>query len=200
MPDKKSARLVSSNYALRRARMLVPVICLIPAAGVYKKSMHGSSRLPRSSTHSAEQIYHRSVECRDVIGLAARDEVAVDDYLLIHPFGAGVPEISLKCWPRGYLSPARRSSFDDSPWAVTDHRHWLIRIEEGLYKFNRFWLHSQLVRVHYASWKQQRTEFLRPGTFKVHIDLKFVTPVFRIPSANMIAFGRYDDSFGAGLI
>src|SRR5919197_5674505 len=55
-----------------------------------------SRRVPCLRTHLAEQRDHPPVERREVVGLAARHQVAVDRDLLIHPCRPGVPEIALE--------------------------------------------------------------------------------------------------------
>jgi hypothetical protein len=42
----------------------------------------------------------RAIECGNVVGLPAEDELPVCDNLLIHPGGACIFEISFQRWPR----------------------------------------------------------------------------------------------------
>src|SRR5690242_297476 len=77
-------------------------------------------RGPRLLACPAEQIDDPSVERRDVVGIAARHEVAVGDDRLIHPFSPGVPEIGLQRRPRGDAPSMRRAGLDHRPWSVAD--------------------------------------------------------------------------------
>src|ERR1700761_5560244 len=47
---------------------------------------------------AAEQLDHFPVECREIIGAAARDQPLVHDRFLVHPVCAGVLEV---CFERG---------------------------------------------------------------------------------------------------
>jgi len=49
--------------------------------------------------HAREQLDHLLVEGRDVVRLAARDEVVVDDDLLVDPLAAGVADVGLERRP-----------------------------------------------------------------------------------------------------
>ena len=40
-----------------------------------------------------ELLNHLSIECRDIIGLTARDQSVIGDHLLIDPLGAGIDQI-----------------------------------------------------------------------------------------------------------
>jgi hypothetical protein len=62
---------------------------------------------------------HRFVECRNVIGLAAGYELAIDDNLAIYPVGAGILQISLERRPGSdSLSPQCASSSVHGPWQI----------------------------------------------------------------------------------
>ena len=58
-----------------------------------------SCRLTLTCQGAAEELDHFTVECGDVIRLAAGDEIAIDHHFLIHPFRAGVLKIGLERWP-----------------------------------------------------------------------------------------------------
>src|SRR5437763_16792680 len=51
-----------------------------------------------------ELLDHLSVERRDIVGLAARDEPVVHDDLLVDPVGAGVAQIGLEGRPRRHFT------------------------------------------------------------------------------------------------
>src|ERR1700754_3025351 len=50
-------------------------------------------------TCAAEQLDRFPVECRDIIGTAARDQALVHDRFLVHPVGAGVLEVGFERGP-----------------------------------------------------------------------------------------------------
>jgi hypothetical protein len=52
-----------------------------------------------SPTCAAEQLDRFSVECRDIIGTAARDQALVHDRFLVHPVRAGIPEVGFERGP-----------------------------------------------------------------------------------------------------
>ncbi len=58
-----------------------------------------SCRFPCPRTRTGELVDHLPVKGRNIIGLAARDEVPVDHDLLIYPLRADIPEISLQRRP-----------------------------------------------------------------------------------------------------
>src|SRR3981081_4925212 len=58
-------------------------------------------------TRPAEYVKHRRVERWNIVRLAARYEIAVDNYFLIDPFGTGIAEICLQRRPGGDSSPTR---------------------------------------------------------------------------------------------
>src|SRR5690348_10765402 len=47
-----------------------------------------------------EQVDHRAAECGEVVGLAARHEVAVAMHLLVDPLAAGVADVGVQAGPR----------------------------------------------------------------------------------------------------
>ena len=53
-------------------------------------------RLP---SHAAEQVEHLAIECRNVVGFAARHEVAVHHNFLIHPLRACISQIRFEGRP-----------------------------------------------------------------------------------------------------
>src|SRR5689334_4845971 len=93
--------------------------------------------LPRRRTRAitlvlafADLLDELAAERRDVVGLAARDDAAVDHHLLVDPARAGVLEIGLERRPRGDLQALDRAGFDERPRSVADHADRLARIDE----------------------------------------------------------------------
>src|ERR1700722_901340 len=50
-------------------------------------------------TCAAEQLDRFPVECRNIIGTAARDQALVHDRFLVHPARAGIPEVGFERGP-----------------------------------------------------------------------------------------------------
>jgi hypothetical protein len=51
-----------------------------------------------------EDADHLAIKCREIVRLAARYELSVDNDLLIHPIGARIPKVILKSRPACDLS------------------------------------------------------------------------------------------------
>jgi hypothetical protein len=55
-----------------------------------------SSGRTRRGALPVKEFDHRAVEGRDIVGLAARHEFAIDHHLLVHPLRTSIAEISLE--------------------------------------------------------------------------------------------------------
>src|SRR5882672_7659763 len=95
-----------------------------------------------------ELLEHLGVELRDVIRLAAGDDALVHHDGLVHPLGAGVPEVGLERWPRGDPPAANDAGLHQRPRPVADHRHRLALVHEGLHERHRVRVHPQGVGIH----------------------------------------------------
>src|SRR5438132_1041865 len=64
-----------------------------PVASRHGCNPRGGPPLPTDRSAAGDQLDQLLVERRDVVGLAAGDQVAVDDDLLVDPGAAGVAEV-----------------------------------------------------------------------------------------------------------
>ena len=87
----------------------------------------GMRRDPARGGSAGEEREQGVVERRQVVGLAARDEVAVDDDLLVDPVGAGVAQVGLQARPRRHPPAPHDVGLDQRPGRVADGRHRLVR-------------------------------------------------------------------------
>src|SRR3982074_2865317 len=92
-----------------------------------------SRRFPCIPAATTEQVNHRPIERRNIVGLAARYEISVDHDLLIKPLCAGIPQVGFQRRPGRNPSPARCTCLDHGPGTVTNHCHRLAGIEEALH-------------------------------------------------------------------
>ena len=81
---------------------------------------------------AGERGHGRLVEGGQVVGLAAGDQVAVDDDLLVLPVGAGVAQVGLQARPRGERAATDDVGLDQRPRRVADGGDGLVGVEEGL--------------------------------------------------------------------
>ena len=72
-----------------------------------------------------DRLQQGTVEGREVAGVAAGDQVAVDDDLLVHPGAAGVADVGLQARPGGEPPAADHVGLDQGPGCVADGRHRL---------------------------------------------------------------------------
>ena len=63
------------------------------------RALHPALRGMTSPTCAAEQLDRFPVECRDIIGAAARDQVLVHDRFLVHPVRSGILEVGFERGP-----------------------------------------------------------------------------------------------------
>src|SRR5581483_4230948 len=103
----------------------------------------------RSGRHAlpGEDPEHLAVEGRDVVRLAARDEVAVDHDLLVDPVAAGVPDVRLEGRPRGDSLAPHNPRLDEHPGAVADDRHRLAGPVELAHERHDVLVPAELVGV-----------------------------------------------------
>src|SRR4051812_41644858 len=77
-----------------------------------------------------ELLDRLAAEGLQIVGLAARDQAAVDVDLLVHPFAAGVADVGLQAGPRRERATAYDVRLDERPGAVADRRDRLAALEE----------------------------------------------------------------------
>src|SRR5215213_6024585 len=71
-------------------------------------------------------------ERRHVVGVAARDETLISNYLLVHPVAARVADVGLQGGVRGQGTSLHHVGFDERPRTVADHSDRLGMLEEGM--------------------------------------------------------------------
>ncbi len=71
--------------------------------------------------NSCKQLQHRSVECRNIVGLPATDPVFVQDRFLIGPITAGVADVVLNGEVAGEMATLDESGGEEWPGAVANH-------------------------------------------------------------------------------
>src|SRR4030095_10134838 len=69
-----------------------------------------------------EFLDHFPIEGQQIVGLAARNDPAMDDDFLVDPLGARILEVFLERRPRSDPEPAHRVGFDQRPRTMADHR------------------------------------------------------------------------------
>jgi len=83
--------------------------------------MSDLARSFRLLLNSCKQLQHRSVECRNIVGLPATDPVFVQDRFLIGPITAGVADVVLNGKVAGQMATLDESGGESSqgPWQIT---------------------------------------------------------------------------------
>src|SRR5690349_18831785 len=75
---------------------------------------------PREGPGSAQRVEQGLGDGRDVVGVAAGDEVAVDDDLLVDPLAAAVADVGLQARPAGEALALDPVGLDEGPGCVAD--------------------------------------------------------------------------------
>ncbi|KAI1691004.1 tripartite tricarboxylate transporter family receptor domain-containing protein [Ditylenchus destructor] len=137
---------------------------------------------------------------RNVVGLSAGDELAVDDDLLVAPLRARVLQVGLQRGPRGHLVALDAAGVDQRPWAVADRRDGLAGLDECTHEGDRLLVDAQRVGVHDAARQQQRVEVVGPGALERHVDREAVGRIVMVPAAHAALGGRDDPRPRAGVV
>ena len=147
---------------------------------------------PVLATCAGEQLGHLRIEGGDVVGFSARDQITIDNNLLIDPVSSRVLEIGFQRWPGGHAPPSRGTCLDDGPRPVADRCHWLAGIEEGLHERDCLGVHPEEIGVHHTARQEQRVVVLRLRLIERLIHVQFITPLRELPGSNTGVFGRDD--------
>src|SRR3954471_3181013 len=83
---------------------------------------------------------------------------------------------------------------------MTDRSDRLAGIEKGLNEAYGLIIHAEGIGIDHAARQQQRVEVFRACAVERHINRKVLAPIREVPAAHPIALGRYDISFGTGLV
>lgn len=97
-------------------------------------------------------------EGREVVGVAAGDEVAVLDDLLVDPLGAGVAQVGLEARPARDGAAAHDVGLDESPGCVADRGNRLPAGDEVPDERDGVCVGAQGVRVGHSTGQHQRVE------------------------------------------
>ena len=154
----------------------------------FRRGSGGAPGLPggRPGPRTAEQADHRLVEGRDVVGLAARHEVAVHDGLLVDPLRAG--------FSRSVCSDGQDASRRPraAPASMRVHGPWQI-VATGLPASKNAFanvtavrLHPQRVGVDDTAGQEQRVEVPRPGAVERDVDRVLVAPLGELPGSDAV--------------
>src|SRR5476649_1530251 len=130
----------------------------------YRKdeSPHGSAL----ASSRLQLLQQRLIEGRDIVGLAAGDQLTVDHHLLIAPLRAGVAQVDLQTGPAGHALALGHTGIDQRPRAVADRRDRLVLAREIADEKYRLFTQPQLVRIADTTRQQQRIVIARRGVMK----------------------------------
>src|SRR4051794_26519238 len=196
---KRSPLLCRGSVAVAQ---LVELRVVVPVAAGSSPVRHLEATGPRvaaplrtrSGRHAlaGEDPQHLAVEGRDVVRLPARDEVAVDDDLLVHPLAAGVADVRLERRPRGDALAAHGPGLDEYPGAVADDRHRLPGVVEPAHEGDGVLVPAQLVRVTDAAGHEERVVVVVRDLVDRAIDLDRVRRVEVVEALDLAVFERDD--------
>ena len=105
-----------------------------------------------------DRLEQGGVEGREVVGVAAGDEVAVLDDLLVDPLGAGVAQVGLEARPARDGAAAHDVGLDESPGCVADRGNRLPAGDEVPDERDGVCVGAQGVRVGHSTGQHQRVE------------------------------------------
>jgi amino acid efflux transporter len=110
-----------------------------------------------------QRLEEGGVEGRQVVGVAARDEVAVLDDLLVDPLRAGVAQVGLEAGPAGDGAAAHDAGLDEGPGRVADRGHRLAARHEVADERDGVCVGAQRVGVRDPAGEHQGVEVVDGG-------------------------------------
>jgi amino acid efflux transporter len=110
-----------------------------------------------------ERLEEVGAEGGQVVGVAAGDEVAVLDDLLVDPFGPGVAQVGLEAGPAGDGAAAHDVGLDEGPRRVADRRDGLAAGDEVADERDGVRVGAQRVGVRDAAGEHERVEVVDRG-------------------------------------
>src|SRR4051794_21388250 len=204
---KRSPLLCRGSVAVAQ---LVELRVVVPVAAGSSPVRHLETTGPRraaplrtrSGRHAlaGEDPQHLAIESGDVVRLPARDEVAVDDDLLVDPVAAGVADVRLEGRPRGDALAAHDPRLDEHPRAVADDRHRLPGLLEPAHEGDGVLVAAQLVRVADAARNQERVVVVGRDLVDRAVDLDRVRRVEVVEALDLAVFERDDLDLCAGVL
>src|SRR5262249_1086019 len=135
------------------------------------------SELRRKSsfmTTFGELSDHFSVECWNVIRLAAGNQSIVHDHFLIHPAFAPIAQAALNRRPRSHSSSANKVRVDQDLGPMTNDRDRFALTKEVPREVQSPLVGAHRIRIVEATRNHQRVEFLRTRFSECKIDIEFV--------------------------
>jgi hypothetical protein len=155
----------------------------------------------RSGGHGRRQGRgQRAGERRDVVGVAAGDQVVVDDDLLVLPGRTRVAQVGLQARPRGDRAVAHDVGLDERPGRVADRGNRLAGLHELAHEGHGIGVGAQGVRVGDAAGQHQRRVVGDLGGGHGEVDVEDVTLVEVVVGLHRAFLGRDENRRGAGLL
>ena len=190
-----TARQAGSIARLVRAKSLVPFHFSPRYEGRAAEleaeafaAWNGDRPLFRSVHPRGEDPHHRLVELRDVGGLAAGDELAVDDHRLVAPLRAGVAQVGLQARPARHVPALRDARVDERPRPVADRGDGLALARDVADEADRLVAQAQLVGIRDAAGKHERVEVAGARVLHVELDREAVGGRKVVESLDLLAF------------
>jgi len=143
-----------------------------------------------SAASRRQRFHHRLAEGRNVIGLAAGDQVAVHHHFRVAPARAGIGQVLLQRRPRGDLVSLRQPAVDQQPGAVADRRHRLAGTGHAADEIQYCFVGAQGVWTDHATGQHQRIETAGVGAIQWLIHGDRITPVLVLPALDARLLGR----------
>ncbi|SDP10689.1 amino acid exporter, AAE family [Pedococcus dokdonensis] len=131
------------------------------AAVVYQWWSGRRGRLARRPVR--QRLEERAVERREVVGVAAGDEVAVLDDLLVDPLGPGVAQVGLQARPARDGAALQHVGLDQRPRGVADGRDRLAAGHEVADEGDCVGVGAQCVGVGHPTGQDQGVEVVDGG-------------------------------------
>src|SRR5471032_3409768 len=186
--------IATHQYRKRPREAADAMACEMRRAGdmaAYRKdeSPHGSAL----ASSRLQLLQQRLIEGRDIVRLAAGDQLTVDHHLLIAPLRAGVAQVDLQTGPAGHALALGHAGVDQRPRAVADRRDRLVLAREVADEAYRFLTQSQLVRIGHAARQHQRIVITRRGVADAQLHRKFVRRRGVIKALYLLALGLRRD-------
>jgi uncharacterized protein YkwD len=144
----------------------------------------------------------RVVEGREVVGLAAGHDLAVDDDFLVGPLGSGVAQVLLQARPARHELALREPRVDQRPRAVADRGDGLPLAAEFADQRDRFLAQPQVIRVRHAARQHERIEIGGQRVAHVHLDREAVAVLEMVEGLDLLALvlGRDERDLRAVLL
>jgi amino acid efflux transporter len=126
-----------------------------------RETRTGSGRLAGGAV--GDGLEQGGVEGRQVVGVAARDEVAVLHDLLVDPLRAGVAQVGLEAGPARHGAATHDVGLDEGPGRVADRRDRLAAGDEVAHERDGVCVGAQGVGVGDATGQHQGVEVVDRG-------------------------------------